>query len=73
VTLVLAVFAEVICPVVISLGWMTRLATSPVLFLLLVSMLLVHPEWSIAEGQFGWLLIIHLWHDSTRRTWPLLP
>jgi putative oxidoreductase len=37
---------------------MARLATLPVLFLLLVSMLLVHPEWSIAEGQFGWLLII---------------
>ena len=21
-------------------------------------MLLVHPDWSIADGQFGWLLII---------------
>lgn len=25
---------------------------------LLVAMLAVHPDWSIAEGQFGWLLLI---------------
>jgi len=25
---------------------------------LLVAMLAVHPGWSIAEGQFGWLLLI---------------
>lgn len=57
-TLWCALFAEVVCPVLVALGLFTRLAALPVLFLLLVSMLLVHPEWSIAEGQFGWLLVI---------------
>jgi putative oxidoreductase len=58
VTLVLALFAEILCPLAIIVGWLTRLATLPILFLLLVSMIVVHPDWSIADGQFGWLLII---------------
>lgn len=58
VTLVLALFAEIACPLLIAAGWLTRLATLPILFLLFVSMALVHPEWSVADGQFGWLLII---------------
>ncbi|MGB9991969.1 DoxX family protein [Massilia sp. SM-13] len=57
-TLACALFAEIVCPLLVAVGLFTRLATLPVLFLLLVSMLLVHPEWSIAEGQFGWLLLI---------------
>lgn len=57
-TLWCALFAEVLCPVLIVLGLLTRLAALPVVFLLAVSMVLVHPEWSIAEGQFGWLLVI---------------
>lgn len=57
-TLYCAIFAEVLCPVLVALGLLTRLASLPFLFLLLVSMLLVHPDWSIADGQFGWLLII---------------
>jgi putative oxidoreductase len=58
VTLGCALFAEVFCPLLVAAGLLTRLATLPVIFLLLVSMVLVHPDWSIAEGQFGWLLII---------------
>lgn len=57
-TLILALFAEIICPLLIAAGWQTRLATLPILFLLFVSMVLVHPDWSVATGQFGWLLII---------------
>lgn len=57
-TLWCALFAEVVCPVLIALGLFTRLAALPVVFLLAVSMVLVHPDWSIAEGQFGWLLVI---------------
>ena len=57
-TLYCALFAELVCPVLVAVGLLTRLATLPFLFLLLVSMLLVHPDWSIADGQFGWLLII---------------
>ena len=33
-------------------------AVACVLFLLGVSMVLVHPGWSIEQGQFGWLLLI---------------
>jgi putative oxidoreductase len=53
-----ALFAEVVCPVFIALGLFTRLAALPVVFLLAVSMVLVHPDWSIEQGQFGWLLVI---------------
>lgn len=57
-TLSLAIFAEVLCPIFIVLGVLTRLATLPILFLLAVSVIWVHPEWSLAEGQFAWLLLI---------------
>jgi putative oxidoreductase len=57
-TLCLAIFAEVICPLLIMLGLCTRLACLPIVFLLLVALLVVHPQWSLAEGQFGWLLVI---------------
>jgi putative oxidoreductase len=57
-TLLCALFAEVVCPVFIAIGLFTRLAALPVVFLLAVSMVLVHPDWSIEQGQFGWLLVI---------------
>ncbi|MGH8384295.1 MAG: DoxX family protein [Pseudomonas sp.] len=83
-TLSLAIFAEVLCPVLIILGVLTRLSTLPILFLLAVSVMLVHPQWSLAEGQFAWLLLIIFstifiagsgrlalgWNSSRR--WPLL-
>lgn len=58
VTLACALFAEVLCPLAIMAGVWTRLACLPLLFLLLVSMLLVHADWTMEQGQFGWLLII---------------
>jgi putative oxidoreductase len=57
-SLVPAIFAEVICPLFIIAGFGTRLACLPIIGVLLVAMLFVHPDWSIAEGQFGWLLLI---------------
>ena len=39
-TLSLAIFAEVLCPVLIIVGVLTRLATLPILFLLAVSVIL---------------------------------
>jgi putative oxidoreductase len=57
-TLACALFAEVVCPVLVAVGLFTRLACLPVLFLLGVSMVVVHPDWSLAQGQFGWLLIV---------------
>ncbi|QEY63155.1 DoxX family protein [Metapseudomonas lalkuanensis] len=57
-TLSLAILAEVWCPLLIILGLLTRLACLPILAVLLVSLFIVHPEWSLAEGQFAWLLLI---------------
>ena len=57
-TLMLAIFAEVLCPLLIVAGVLVRLACLPILFVLLVALLIVHPQWSVAEGQFGWLLLI---------------
>nr|WP_122847700.1 DoxX family protein [Pseudomonas viridiflava] len=57
-TLGLAVFAEVICPVLLILGVWARLACLPILAVLAVAVLLVHPEWSLEQGQFAWLLMI---------------
>lgn len=58
VTLLLAVFAEVLCPLLILAGVLVRLACLPILAVLLIAMLVVHPEWTVFEGQFGWLLLI---------------
>ena len=57
-TLGFAVFAEVVCPLLIALGWATRLACLPILLLLLIALVAVHPEWSLEQGQFGWLLLV---------------
>ncbi|WP_313571755.1 DoxX family protein [Pantoea piersonii] len=57
-SLIPAIFAEVICPIFILFGLFTRLACLPIIGVLLVAMTVVHPGWSIAEGQFGWLLLI---------------
>jgi putative oxidoreductase len=53
-----ALLAEVACPVLIALGIGTRVACLPIIGLLLVALLLVHPEWTLAQGQFAWLLLI---------------
>jgi putative oxidoreductase len=57
-TLGLAVFAEVLCPVLLILGVYARLACLPVLAVLAVAVVIVHPEWTLEQGQFAWLLII---------------
>jgi putative oxidoreductase len=57
-TLMLAVVAEVLCPLLIIAGLLVRLACLPILFVLWVAMVIVHPDWSLFEGQFGWLLLI---------------
>lgn len=58
VTLMLAIFAEVLCPLLIIAGVLVRLACLPILAVLLIALLVVHPQWSLDEGQFGWLLLI---------------
>ncbi|AUG07127.1 DoxX family protein [Pseudomonas sp. S09G 359] len=58
VTLLLAIFAEVLCPLLIITGVRVRLACLPILAVLLIAMVVVHPQWTLLEGQFGWLLLI---------------
>ena len=58
VTLMLAIFAEVLCPLLIIAGVLVRLACLPVLSVLWIALLVVHPQWSLEEGQFGGLLLI---------------
>jgi len=57
-SLVFAIFAEVFCPLLITAGLQVRASCLPIVCLLAVAMFVVHPEWSIADGQFGWLLLI---------------
>ena len=58
ITLLLAIFAEVLCPLLIIAGILVRLACLPILSVLLIALLVVHPEWTLFEAQFGWLLLI---------------
>lgn len=58
ITLLAALFAQLLCPLLIALGIFTRLACLPILFLLLVALLVVHPDWSLEQGQFGWLFVV---------------
>lgn len=58
VTLMLAIFAEVLCPLLIIAGVLVRLACLPILSVLLIALQVVHPQWSLEQGQFGWLLLL---------------
>lgn len=60
ITLMLAIFAEVLCPLLIIAGVLVRLACLPILCVLLIALRVVHPQWSVEEGQFGWLLLLLL-------------
>lgn len=57
-TLSLAIFAELVCPIFIAAGLFVRLSCLPIIVVLLVALVVVHPQWSLEEGQFGWLLLI---------------
>ena len=56
-TLWLALFSEVACPLAVAVGFLTRLASVPVIVLLLVTMIDVHGDWTLEQGQFGWLYL----------------
>ena len=57
-TIAYAIFAEVVCPLFMIAGIGTRLAALPVFVLTVIALLFVHPEWSVAEGQFAWWILI---------------
>ncbi|MGQ7935971.1 DoxX family protein [Paraburkholderia sp. D1E] len=57
-TLGIAIFAEVLCPVLMIAGIATRLAALPMMVITLMALTLVHPEWTLDQPQFAWMLLI---------------
>jgi putative oxidoreductase len=57
-TIAFAIFAEVICPVLMIAGIGTRLSALPVMIVTAIALLRVHPEWRIDQAQFAWMLLI---------------
>lgn len=57
-TLSFAIFAEVLCPVLMIVGIATRLAALPIIVITLMALTLVHPEWTLDQAQFAWMLLI---------------
>jgi len=60
-SLVLTVFAEVVCAVLVGIGLKTRLATIPLLITMLTAVFIVHINDPIATQEKGYLyLLIYL-------------
>ncbi|WP_277374172.1 DoxX family protein [Pseudomonas sp. AA-38] len=57
-TLSLAIFAEVLCPLLLIAGLYARLACLPIIAVLLVALVLVHPDWTLEQGQFAWWMLV---------------
>jgi putative oxidoreductase len=57
-TLYFAIFAEVVCPLLMIAGIATRLAALPIMLVSAVGLGLVHREWTLDQGQFAWMLLI---------------
>ena len=57
-TLSMAGCAEVVCPILLILGVFARLACLPVLAVLGVALVVVHPDWTLEQAQFAWLFTI---------------
>jgi putative oxidoreductase len=59
IALMLAVFAEVFCSLLLMLGWLTRLACIPLIFTMLVAIFKVHwgDPFSDLEGAILYLIV----------------
>jgi len=57
-TMAFAIFAEVVCPLFMIAGFATRLAALPVMVVTVVALLRVHPEWTVEQAQFAWMLLV---------------
>lgn len=57
-SLVLTIFAEVICSVLIGIGLVTRLASIPLIFTMLVATFIVHSADSFAKKEFALLYFL---------------
>jgi putative oxidoreductase len=58
VSMLFAIFAEVICPPFMILGIGTRFAALPIILVTIIALVFVHRDWSLAQGQFAWMLLI---------------
>lgn len=65
-SLVLAVFAEFFCSILILIGFKTRLATIPIIVTMLVALIIVHGDesvfdhWNILLYLFSYAILLHL-------------
>ncbi|KAB0642735.1 DoxX family protein [Burkholderia latens] len=57
-SILFAIFAEVVCPVFMIVGVYPRLAALPVMIVTLVALVFVHPDWPLRDAQFAWMLLI---------------
>jgi putative oxidoreductase len=57
-TLGFAIFADVVCPLLIIAGIAARLAALPFMLISVIALGLVHREWTLDQGQFAWMLLI---------------
>ncbi|MEW9583381.1 DoxX family protein [Paraburkholderia sp. DGU8] len=57
-TLGCAIFAEVVCPLLMIAGVATRLAALPIMVVCVVALGVVHREWTLDQAQFAWMLLI---------------
>lgn len=57
-SILFAIFAEVVCPVFVIVGLYPRLAALPVMIVTLVALVFVHPDWPLRDAQFAWMLLI---------------
>ena len=53
-----AIFAEVVCPLLMIAGVFMRLAALPILIVTVIALVWVHPDWTLVQGQFAWMLLI---------------
>ena len=57
-TIWLAIFAEVICPLLMIVGIGVRVAAIPIMVVTVIALTLVHPDWTLEQAQFAWMLLI---------------
>lgn len=57
-SILFAIFAEVVCPIFMIVGLYARLAALPVMIVTLVALVFVHPDWPLRDAQFAWMLLI---------------
>lgn len=57
-SLILAVFAEVVCSILIGLGLLTRLASIPLIITMLVASFMIHATDPFAKKEFALLYLL---------------